>query len=289
MELLKQLEIGFRRFLLRMLALFIRRDRAIPSDIDFNRCTFLFVRQDRIGDVLVSTPLFVELKSRYPSCTIDILLSKNNYFVLDNEPLIRKRWIFRKNIFAIWRLLKDLRAEHYDFVIDLMDNPSATSTLLLALSGGRWNIGLSKENSYVYDVAIPLLSRRDTHIVDRLSELLRVFNISVDRNKLRLRYNVSASSAEFAESFWSSQQLSGSVVVGVNISAGSGVRFWGVAHFRTLIQQIQSNYPTYIVLILFHPSDQSAAKAIGADFSKVILSPLTHSFDQFAAMIRRVS
>lgn len=288
MEWLKKIEIAFRKLLLRVLGLFIRRKRALPPDTDFRGAKYLFVRQDRIGDVLVSTPLFAELKTAYPSATIDVLLSTNNHFVLENDPFVRKRWVYRKNILAIMKLLRELRSEQYDFVIDLMDNPSATSTLLLAWAGGRWNVGLEKENSYVYDVCVPLLSRKETHIVDRLVELLRVFRINVDHAKLRLHYRTSQESMDFAANFWKDRQLTGKVVVGINISPTDGVRFWGVDNFQRLIRHLQERYPSFDILVLFHPAEKHIAENIAAPFPKVILSPETQSFDQFAALIQRL-
>ena len=119
MEFLKPVEIGFRRFLLRMLGVFVKRGRPLPDSIDFSSRKYLFVRQDRIGDVLVSTPLIHALKDKYPNATVDFLLSSNNHFVLENEPLVRKRWIYRKTIASALEILKAIRKEKYDFVIGL--------------------------------------------------------------------------------------------------------------------------------------------------------------------------
>lgn len=289
MDFLKHVEIAFRKSLLKALGLVLRRDRALDPGINFNNCKILFVRQDRIGDVLISTPLFAALKDRYPGASVDVLLSSNNFFALENDPLIRKRWMYRKNIISIVRLLAKLRAEHYDFVIDLMDNPSATSTLLLAFAGGRWNVGLEKDNSYVYDIPVPLLSRKETHIVDRLAELLRVFKIDPSTQRLHLRYAVSRHSAEFAEKFWRERGFQTKTTVGLNISAGGEVRFWGVDNFRRLISDVRKHYPDSPIMILFHPNDKSKACRIADGLSGVVLSPETHSFDEFAALIQRLS
>lgn len=289
MELLKETEIAFRKLLLKTLSIFVRRDRTLDPSVDFNSSKFLFVRQDRIGDVLISTPLFAALKERYPSAAVDVLLSNNNYFVLENDPLIRKRWIYRKNPFSILNLIFELRAEAYDFIIDLMDNPSATSTLLLALSGGKWNVGLEKGNTYIYDLKVPLLSRRETHIVDRLAELLTVFKINPSALKLHIRYAISRSSSLFAEKFWKEKGFGTETCIGLNISAGGEVRFWGVKNFRDLIADFQKYAPHSPIVILYHPSDRSRALQIVDGTAGVILTPETHSFDQFAALIQRLS
>ena len=286
MEFLKPVEIGFRRFLVRLLGLLVRRSRPLPTSFDFSSRKYLFVRQDRIGDVLVSTPLIHAMKDRYPHATVDFLLSSNNHFVLANEPLVRKRWIYKKTAASAIDILRKVRREQYDFVIDLMDNPSATSTILCALAGGKWNVGLSKENAYTYDISVPLLSRKETHIIDRLAMLLTVFGISRDDQDLRVHYNVLPESREFAASFLKHHNLLDRDIIGVNISPGEGTRFWGVENYQALISWLRKEYSGSPILVLYQPSDAPVAQTITRRFPEVVLSPETKSFDQFAAFIQ---
>ncbi len=288
MEFLKPVEIGFRRFLLRVLRLFVKRGRALPASIDFSAKKYLFVRQDRIGDVLISTPLIHTLKSKYPNATVDFLMSSNNYFVLANEPLVRKRWVYRKTLGSAWEIVKSIRAESYDFVIDLMDNPSATSTVLCMMAGGRWNVGLSKDNAYTYDIVVPLLSRKQYHIIDRLAALLTVFGIEREAMDLNVRYNVLEESKEFASRFLLANSIHGHQVIGVNISPGEGTRFWGTERYQALIRWLRSERPENPVLVLYQPSDKEVAETITLPFSDVFLSPETETFDQFAALVQQM-
>ncbi|HVN48646.1 MAG TPA: hypothetical protein VMU30_07475, partial [Bacteroidota bacterium] len=108
---LKRIEIGFRRSLIRLLGKFVSRKHEIISTVDYNACKYLFIRQDMIGDVLVSTPLFAALKKHYPQATIDVLLSSKNHFVLQNDPAIRKRWTYKKKIFSALKMLRAVRNE----------------------------------------------------------------------------------------------------------------------------------------------------------------------------------
>jgi ADP-heptose:LPS heptosyltransferase len=286
MEFLKPVEIGFRRFLVRLLGLLVKRSRPLPANIDFSSRKYLFVRQDRIGDVLVSTPLIHAMKDRYPNATVDFLLSSNNHFVLANEPLVRKRWIYNKTAASAFDILRNVRKEHYDFVIDLMDNPSATSTVLCALAGGKWNVGLSKENAYSYDISVPLLSRKETHIIDRLAMLLTVFGIRRSDVDLKVHYIPSSESQEFASDFLKSNNQRERTLIGVNISPGEGTRFWGVENYQALIQWLRKEHGESPVLVLYQPSDKAVAQTIAQPFPEVLLSPETKTFDQFAALVR---
>ena len=285
MEFLKPVEIGFRRFLVRLLGLLVKRSRPLPASIDFSSRKYLFVRQDRIGDVLVSTPLIHAMKDRYPKATVDFLLSSNNHFVLANEPLVRKRWIYNKTAASAIDILRNVRREQYDFVIDLMDNPSATSTVLCALAGGKWNVGLSKENAYTYDISVPLLSRKDTHIIDRLAMLLTVFGIARNDVDLKVHYNLLSESRDFASGYLKDHGQRERTLIGINISPGEGTRFWGVENYQALIRWLRKEYEESPILVLYQPSDKSVAQTITQQFPEVLLSPETKTFDQFAALV----
>src|SRR3970040_2014047 len=187
MGISKSIEVGYRRALLRILQMSVRSHASVVKT-DYDNCKFLFVRQDRIGDVLVSTPLLLSLKKHYPRAVVDVLLSSNNHFVLNNEPAVRKRWVYDKRFLSSLRTLRAIRAERYDFVVDLMDNPSATSTVILLLAGGKWNVGLEKDNQYAYDIVVPMLSRKETHIVDRLGPLFNSFCLDNTKENLQIQY-----------------------------------------------------------------------------------------------------
>ncbi len=207
MQKVKSLEIFFRRLLISVLKLVAKRKKPLPPDIDFNRCKILFVRQDRIGDVLISTPVLTLLKKRYPEAIVDFLLSSKNHFILENDPLVRKRWVYTKSFGNAVGLILAVRREKYDFVVDLMDNPSATSTFICLLAGASRNVGLCKENAYIYDISVPLPSRKNVHIVERTAQVLTVFGIDPGKEKPYLHYTVSEQSEQFALAFLNANKL----------------------------------------------------------------------------------
>jgi ADP-heptose:LPS heptosyltransferase len=286
----KSIEIFFRRLFVRTLKFAIKRRRPLPPGIDFNKCKFLFVRQDRIGDVIVSTPLIAQLKKYYPEAIIDFLLSGRNHFVLQNDPAVRKRWVYTKAVGKTISLMRAIRREKYDFVIDLMDNPSTTSTFICALANGTWNVGLCKENAYAYDIPIPLLSRCDTHIVDRTAQVLTAFNINPKKERLRLYYHISKESAILAERFLANKGLLGTCILAVNVSPAHGIKYWGKENFINFINTVIEVFPSLHMLVLYEPSDMEEAKAIADSHgNRVTLSPETASFDQFAALLKHAA
>ena len=91
MNPVKRIEIAVRTALVRWMSHWARRSRPLDETVDLAHASILLVRQDRIGDVLISTPLVAALARHYPGAAIDFFLSRNNAFVLENDPRVRKR------------------------------------------------------------------------------------------------------------------------------------------------------------------------------------------------------
>ena len=210
--------------------------------------------------------------------------------MLENDPLIGKRWIYRKKNFgAIITVLLSIRKEKYDFAVDMMDNTSTTGTILCLLVGARRNVGLMKEHSFAYDIAVSRPLRKDSHIVDRTAQLLLAFGIEPSAEKLRIRYSVTPEAETFANRFLIDNHLDRQPIIGINISAGSPARFWGIENFRKLINHIAEKHPRLRMIVLFKPDDRQQAHTIAESNRNVWLSPITATFDHFAALLRKTS
>lgn len=286
---LKVIELGFRRLLLATLGFIVRRHHAIPADVDFNQCKFLFLRQDLIGDALVSTPVFETLKRHYPGAVIDVLMTSRNHFVLERDPAVRKRWIYRKSLGDIRSLMREVRQEHYDFMVDLIDNPSTTSTLWCLFGGARWRVGLAKENDFCYDFAAPFLPKEGYHVAERTANVLNAFRIKPEKEPLRIRYFLSQNAERFALDVWKDNGLDGCTVVGVNISAGDEVRSWWGNNCTQFLAEVHALHPDWRILLVFKPEDRVKAELLSMSSPFVILSPNTPSFDHVAALVSRLS
>ena len=78
----------------------------------------LFIRNDKIGDAVVTLPVLRDLKLNYPGIEIHILCSEVNYFTVKDAEFIDKVIIRDKNKWD--EQIKNLQAENYDALIDLV-------------------------------------------------------------------------------------------------------------------------------------------------------------------------
>jgi heptosyltransferase-3 len=81
----------------------------------------LVVRTDRIGDLVLATPVFEALKNSYPNLEIDALVSSYASPVLQNNPHVNRVLIYNSAGHRI--LLETLRQNNYDLTIVVYPRP----------------------------------------------------------------------------------------------------------------------------------------------------------------------
>ncbi len=105
----------------------------------------LLIQTAFIGDVVLATPLIEELYRFFPNHEIDFLLRKGNENLLVGHPKLHKILIWDKKkskYLHLWQLLKTIRSEKYDFVINLQR--FGATGMLTAFSAAAQTIGFSK-------------------------------------------------------------------------------------------------------------------------------------------------
>jgi ADP-heptose:LPS heptosyltransferase len=114
------------------------------------------------------------------------------------------------------------------------------------------------------------------------------FGIDPNKKGLRIRYATSSESDRFSMDVIKHLKLIPGKIIGINISAGHDVRFWGVDNFRALIAYLQHRHRSAKILVLFKPSHIGQAEQIVHGIQHAYASPVTETFDQFAALIKNL-
>jgi ADP-heptose:LPS heptosyltransferase len=270
----KRIELAIRRAFISSLEFRSRFQNkgnfSLPLQLPENP-TILFLRQDRLGDAIVSTPVFTELYKKYPKATFIVLLGANNQGIADLLPIPCEVVIYKKKPFADMAMLFKLRRRKIDVLIDLMDNPSSTSSILTAAISARYSVGIEKANSSSYNVTVPLIDRAKFHIARRLAELVRPFGIDPDNISLTPQLNMKSVDKKEGR-------------MGLVISAGAANRYISAEINAEIAKQAVANSYASEVMIFFHPNDRKLAEEIisKTNDSRIILSPPTNSFTEYA-------
>jgi lipopolysaccharide heptosyltransferase II len=85
----------------------------------------LVIRLSSLGDILLSTPLLRSIKKTFPSLKIDYLIKEEYVDLLTNNSNISRIYIYKKKKTS--ELVKQLKSEGYDYIIDLQNNLRSTT------------------------------------------------------------------------------------------------------------------------------------------------------------------
>ncbi|HIF35901.1 MAG TPA: lipopolysaccharide heptosyltransferase family protein, partial [Candidatus Thioglobus sp.] len=121
-----------------------------PSDFDIQQAkSVLFLRYDRIGDMVITTPVFRELKLAYPHIRITVLASTANQDVLTNNPYIDNIVTNRKNnlLGDLSSLLK-LRKQKFDICVEFDHSVIPHAILRLKIIKPKKVISVKKDGRY---------------------------------------------------------------------------------------------------------------------------------------------
>jgi ADP-heptose:LPS heptosyltransferase len=87
----------------------------------------LIIRFSSIGDIVLTTPLIRCLKTRFPNTEVHYLTKKQNLSLLQSNPYLEKVWLYDRDF---RELIPRLRAERFDFIVDLHKNLRSGYVLL---------------------------------------------------------------------------------------------------------------------------------------------------------------
>jgi ADP-heptose:LPS heptosyltransferase len=279
---MKKFELLVKNFLLRIL-LFLIREPITQDKISFSKDSkILFVRLNKIGDALVSTPLLHLIKKNI-GCEVFVLADSKNHFVYNNNNDVNFVKKYVKGFSNFFDTIRWINSQKFDAIVDLHTDVSTTVSFIIALSKVPNKFALEKENKILFTKTVKMLDINKFHVVDRLLEIMKLFNINLDKNSANIIYNPSKQSYHFVEEYLKRKFKSRKFIIGVNISSGDEARYWGVDKYRKLLTFLE-NYNVEVILLCTTRDLRSALQITSAK-EKIFYTPV---FDEFAAFISKI-
>lgn len=264
---LKQLERAWKRVVFRVLgALLPGRRAAEAPQWDARPHRVLYLRYDRIGDMIMATPLLRAIARSHPTIELDVLASSSNAAVLAGNPHVRRVMIFdRKRVTSFARTIRMLRREGYDAVIDgMVLQPSVTMLMLMLATGARHRIGIGgRANDFIYTLPVPATAA-DAHQILQSAATAAPFGVDVGRTDWRPELFVDAEERARAEDDWRASNADHPRVL-VNIAASEPRRRWPSDRVVVAIHAARSVAPRAAVMVMAPPSELEEAERIARE------------------------
>ncbi|TAK87925.1 MAG: lipopolysaccharide heptosyltransferase family protein [Betaproteobacteria bacterium] len=180
----------------------------------------LIVKRDKLGDLLLATPMLAHLKGSRPDAEVHLLANDYNAWVVEGNRHIDRLWIYSRvrhggkvrigaalqNLALHWKL----RGEHFDWVIVANGEHSRRAVRrALAVRGAR-TVAYGAKN-----VSDPLPLAPAVHEMDRLLAMLGPLGLEKPAAAIWPRYVLSNESKAFADRWLKEGNLSQFVVLGL--------------------------------------------------------------------------
>ncbi len=279
---MKKIEIYIRHFLLQLLLFFKKKKSKSPIPGFGKNSKILFIRLNRIGDALVTTPLLSEIKQQTGS-KIYVLAGSKNYFIFENPDICDKIIIHKKVLGSQIELIRSLNKIGFDAVVDLHDDISTTVSYITAFVKCSYKFGLSKGIDKLFTHTVQRLDPEKYHVVDRMLEFGKLFGIKYNTDKINIVFSTTVEDEQYANKFLQNEFTQERFLAGINISAGHDARFWGIENFKQLIS-ILNNYDINLVL-LCDKKDLQSANEIACNSVPVFQRD---NFNEFSAIIKKL-
>ena len=253
----------------------------------------LVLKYDRIGDMIVATPIFRELKNKYPNISISVLASKGNRDVIKYNPYIDNIYTNYKNSLLndLPGLLK-LRKEKFDVCIELEHSVIPHAILRLRIINPKKVISIHKDGRYgVKGSELQLYNfytKKDVkgHFGKIWLDTLSFFKVKPKSNK----YDIFLSDKERDKAKNFVSNINSKIKIGINLEGSFKEKQIQPKELKQICKGIYDNYSNIKIVILATPDKlEKTIKIIskmGFDF--VIPSYTTETILDVAALIEQL-
>lgn len=240
-----------------------RRTEALP---DWRARPFrvLVIRDDGIGDLIITMETLRAIKDASPTITLDLLASPHNAAFARTLPFIDDVIVHRRGPASdAWRTMRELRRRRHDVVIDgratIRTVKAHTAALMLA-TGARWRVGVGqRRNDWVYTVCAD--PGKASHIVEVIASLAQPFGVPLSDRDWRAKLTLAQGERAAAERTWMGIGA-GRPRVLINISVGNSERFWSHARYAPVLARLRERLPSATILVTAMPAEQRVAEAL---------------------------
>ena len=258
----------------------------MPADFGARRekPKILFIRIDRIGDLVLSTPALKALKQAFPNGELSVLASQTNYPILLNNPFVDQIIIYSRRLKFKDKidLIKHLRKCHFDLAIDPYPDYELKTAFIAFITGAKKRIGYAAYGRELFfNLQSPQI-RNNQHFVDLTLDVLKPLGI-VTKDKTPEIY-VTESEKEYAVNWLKNKKIGDRPIIGIHPGAHFESQRWPVARFAELVTKL--NAEMKVNLIIFGSrGDREIVKRIVALSKDDVLTHISDDLRQFVALV----
>ncbi|MFH1190663.1 MAG: lipopolysaccharide heptosyltransferase II [Candidatus Omnitrophota bacterium] len=250
----------------------------------------LIVRTDRLGDVLLSTPVIKALRQKFPQGYISMLVSLYTKDALEGNPALDEIITFDKDVenkgwWASFKFIQSLRKKKFDLVVVL--HPTTRMHLLTFFAGIPERLGYDRKFGFLLTDRIKHTKQYgEKHESEYALDLVRYLGI-VPQDKT-LFMPIKQASEKWVEVLFNQEQIQDSdKLLAIHPAASCHSRIWPGERYAEVADKLAGRYG-FKVIIVSGPKDiQKAQMVIKNMRTKALNLAGKTSISQLASILRR--
>jgi len=269
--------------------------------VSFNPRNILVIDFGQLGDVVLSLPALRAIRKRFPRARITVAVGKPGAEIVSlsgfaDHTLVVDRVALRDgfkplSVARVFKIVKDVRAKKFDFVIDLH---SLSETNLLGFLSGAPKRLYSRRPGRSLDYLANFRPRppvetdhRKRHLIDRYLDVLRPLDVE-NAERLPLLKTRPSDAAVLERILTKAKAEAGVPLVGLFPGAGHPSRRWPLEQFAALADYLIRNDQVK-VLVFLGPEEHSLIKEIRRLFPAMVIIVDRLTIPQLAAAQARLA
>ncbi|HDL19106.1 MAG TPA: lipopolysaccharide heptosyltransferase II [Bacteroidetes bacterium] len=244
----------------------------------------LIVKLRAIGDVILTTPVFRNLREQFPDAQIDFVVEKPAYPLIQTDKNLNRVFIApsgkNRTVSRERKFFKEIRREKYDVCIDLFGNPR--SALITLFSGAKLRVGYYfRGRKYAYQEKFS--SRvSEVHEVEFNLDALRHFNIPIRFKQPEIHINEVDLAA--AHSIFEKLYTDDFPVAALNPAGSWPAKKWPLPRFAQLAKMLHEEFHFRFV-VLWGPGELAEAQLLAEKIGPVAAVHPETTLSQQAALL----
>lgn len=283
---IKKTYLRFRAPALRLLSPLLRRasQGAKPHLGGIKR--ILFVRIDRIGDMVLSTPAFRAIKKHLPAARLTVLAGPANAAIILNNPHVDEIIVYDRNrsLLSKRRFVNaSLRDARWDVAIDGLADYSLESPLLCLLSKAPCRIGYPEAGRDVF-FNVPMNPPAKVHMAQLMIDLLSPLGIGEDGH-LTPEAFLADQEKHWAEAWLSGNSIHKKDIIAIHPGAYYETQKWPRSHYRDLVRRLIALRDVPVIVFGGQDDQDAVAEIISGVNSEKVSTFVGDNLRQFMALL----
>ena len=204
----------------------------------------LITRTDRIGDVVLSTPVFISLKKSFPSVSISVLVRPYTKEIVTDNPNLDEVIIYdpegeHKTIGGLLKLAKEIEKKNFDTALILFLDFKVGLLTYLSKIPKRIGPGTKLAQIFLTDRIKQHRSKVDKHETDYNLELAEILGAKpIRQSEIYIPYEITKNIDNFFSLIVNRQSSISNPIVGIHPGSGGSARNWKPERYAELADKI---------------------------------------------------